>query len=153
MWSYVNLGLAVLAGVSAGYVMLLANYWLQSVFGIAGLDFAELGLLLGGSQLADSWTIGFVFHAIDSALLGALYALAVFPLAMRVGGATSPIIVGVVGGLVFGIGVWLILAMLVAAPLLGVGPFGSKGQNPTPAILTLALHLLFGAILGFIYLP
>jgi hypothetical protein len=154
MWSYVQFGLAALAGLSAGYVMLLSNVWMQSVLGISGLDFGQVGMLYVGGLLPGARVIGIVFHLIDSVLLGAFYALAFYPVVKGFGMLGGPhVVAGVVGGIVYGVLVWLILAMLIAMPLIGLGIFGSKSHRATPALLSLVLHVIYGSIVGFVYLP
>jgi CBS-domain-containing membrane protein len=153
MWSYVHFALAALAGLSAGYVMLLSNSWLQSVLGLTGLDFGQVGMLYVGGLMPGARVVGILFHLIDSVLLGALYALAFYPVVKGFGMLGGPLVAGVVGGIVYGVLVWLILAMLIAMPLVGLGIFGRKTHSVTPALLALALHVVYGLIVGFVYLP
>jgi hypothetical protein len=151
MWAYVHVWLAVVAGLSAGYVMFLANGWLQDVVGLTGFDFAQAGLLYSGGNVPGAGVVGTLFHLINSVLFGLLYALAVYPFVARVAGG-GPILAGIVGGMAYGVAIWL-FAMLIAIPMVGLGIFGRKTCSVTPAIVALGLHLIFGLILGFLYLP
>lgn len=49
-------------------------------------------------------------------------------------------------GVVFSIGAWLLM-MLVPMPMAGAGLFGAHLGLPAP-IMTLVLHMIFGAVLG-----
>jgi hypothetical protein len=152
MWAYMHVGLAALAGIIAGYVMFVANGWLQSVVGLTGFDFGQAGLLYVGGNVPGARAIGILFHLINSILFGLLYALAAYPLVERLAVGGGPILAGIVGGTVYGVAIWL-GAMLIAAPLVGLGIFGRKTCSATPALLALGLHLIFGLILGLVYLP
>lgn len=52
-------------------------------------------------------------------------------------------------GLVFAVGAWVAM-MIVFMPLAGQGFFGVN-DGPIAAIATLALHLVYGAVLGVVY--
>lgn len=52
-------------------------------------------------------------------------------------------------GVVFGIGAWLIM-MLVMMPMAGAGFFGMQLGMMAP-VMTLVMHLVFGAVLGGVY--
>lgn len=153
MWAGVEFWLAVLAGVVAGYVMALATYWVEAVFGLMRLDFGHTGLQYIGGEKPGWWVVGLIFHLLDSALLGLAYAAWVWPGLPWLGIPTRTIWGDVLGGLLFGVLVWLGLAMLVAMPMLGMGVFGRLSGSARPALFSLGLHLLFGALLGLIYIP
>ncbi len=52
-------------------------------------------------------------------------------------------------GIVFGIGAW-ILMMVMVMPMVGAGIFGMRFGMAAP-IMTLLLHIVFGATLGAVY--
>ena len=52
-------------------------------------------------------------------------------------------------GIVFGIAAWLMM-MLAIMPMAGAGIFGLKMGMMAP-VMTLVLHAIFGAVLGFVY--
>lgn len=54
-----------------------------------------------------------------------------------------------VKGVEFSVVAWLMM-MLVAMPMAGAGLFGAHLGMPAP-VATLVLHLLYGAVLGFVY--
>jgi hypothetical protein len=116
-------GRAGLAGFVSGYLMLLAGYWFEAILGVSELDFARAGVRYASGGRQGWWFIGILFHFIDSVLLGILFAAVV----------------------------WLILAMLIAMPFMGSGPFAWKTGSPRPALASLGLHVLFGSVLGAIY--
>jgi hypothetical protein len=144
----VDVGWAALAGFAAGYVMALAATWLEGVFGIPRLDFGHTGYRYVGGEKPGAWYVGITFHLVDSVLLALLYAVAVYP---RI--AHGSIAAGILTGLAYGVVLWLILAMLVVMPLMGSGPFGSRTGSWKPAAASLLIHLIFGTILGGVYVP
>jgi hypothetical protein len=145
-----SFGRASLAGFVGGYVMLLAGYWVQAVLGVSELDFAIAGLryVSGGRQ--GGWFVGIIFHFIDSILLGLLFAALVYRRSRYLRRSYGPFWGSVVAGIAFAIGVWLILAMLIALPFMGAGPFGWKNGSPRPALASLGMHVIFGSLLGAI---
>ncbi|MBI2953736.1 MAG: hypothetical protein HYY30_05440 [Chloroflexi bacterium] len=153
MWDYVDFWLAVLAGFAAGYVMALGAYWLETVIGMVRLDFGHTGMKYVGGEKPGWWAVGMIFHLIDSALLGLAYAAFVWPFLPLVGIPILTLWGDILGGVIFGIVVWLGLAMLIAMPMMGAGVFGHETKSIRPAALSLGLHILFGALLGLIYIP
>ncbi|HEX5417322.1 MAG TPA: hypothetical protein VFZ25_16780 [Chloroflexota bacterium] len=146
-----HLGRAAFAGFVGGYLMALAGYWLQAVFGVSELNFAHNSLryVSGGKQ--GWWIVGVVFHLIDSVLLGILYATVVYQRLHFLGNRLGRFPGGVAAGSVFATGVWLIMGMLIAMPFGGAGIFGRKTGSALPAVASYALHLIFGSFLGAIY--
>ena len=55
----------------------------------------------------------------------------------------------VVKGILIGIAGWLVM-MIALMPMMGVGMFGMKMGIMAP-MMTLILHIIFGATLGFVY--
>ncbi len=52
-------------------------------------------------------------------------------------------------GILFGLGAWMLM-MLTLEPLAGHGLFGLQ-TSPVIAVMSMMLHIVFGAILGLIY--
>ena len=153
MWTHVDFWLAVLAGFTAGYCMALGAYWLEAVFGMTRLDFGHTGLQYIGGEKPGWWAVGIVFHLVDSVLLGLAYAALVYP-SLSIAGLPLRTLWGdVLGGVLFSIAVWLVLAMPIATPMMGAGVFGYKTRSLRLPILSLGLHLGFGVLLGLIYIP
>lgn len=142
---------AMFAGFTAGYVMSLAGYWLEAVFGVSELAFAHNALryVSGGKQ--GWWIVGIVFHLIDSVLLGLLYATRIYPSLRWLGTERDSVRGNVAAGITFAMGVWLVMAMLIAMPFMGAGIFGRRTGSIRPALASLSLHLIFGSLLGYIY--
>jgi hypothetical protein len=149
----VNFWLAAFSGFAAGYAMTLGTYWLQAVFGVIGLDFGHTGMQYIGGEKPGWWGVGILFHLIDSVLLGVAYAAIVWPFLPALGIPTHTYWGDALGGLLFGVVVWVFLAMLVAMPMMGEGIFGYRTESARTALLSLGLHILFGALLGLIYIP
>lgn len=138
-------------GFVGGYVMALAGYWLEAVFGVSELAFAHNALryVSGGKQ--GWWIVGIIFHLIDSALLGLLYATRIYPALRWLPKRHGQVRGNVAAGLTFATGVWLVMAMLIAMPFMGAGVFGRRTGSLRPALASLSLHVIFGAFLGYIY--
>ncbi len=153
MWSYVNVGLASLAGFAAGYVMALGAYWLEAVFGFVRLDFGHTGMQYVGGEKPGWWAVGIIFHQVDSVLIALAYAAIARPLLAYAGLPVDALWNSLLGGLLFGTFVWFVLAMLIAAPLMGGGVFGYQTRSPWLATFSLGLHWIYGGIVGLVYLP
>lgn len=153
MWSYVNFWLAALAGFAAGYVMALGAFWLEAVFGFVRLDFGMTGMRYVGGEKPGFWIIGILFHLIDSILIALAYAAFAWPIAPWLGIPVGSIGGDILAGLLYAIVVWLLLAMLIAMPMMGEGIFGYQTKSSHFALLSLGLHLVFGTLLGIIYAP
>lgn len=94
--------------------------------------------MFGSSSLRAGWIMHFM---IGSVVWGSLYAL----VQARLPGANT------LQGIIFGIGAWLLM-MVMVMPMAGAGLFG-LGIGIFAPMLTLALHIMFGAVLGAVYGP
>jgi hypothetical protein len=129
-----NLTRGVVAGFIATTVISLILVLKEVTRILYGLDL--FGLLTGVFN-APEWA-GWVMHYIVGAVVyGGLFAA----LAPRLPGATC-----VIRGIVFAIGMWLVM-QLVVLPLAGANFFGIRFSFWAP-VVTLALHLIYGVILG-----
>jgi len=84
--------------------------------------------------------VGWVVHlVVGTVLWGGLYAM------------LEPSLPGppAVRGILFAAGAWLAM-MIAVLPLVGIGFFGALG-GPSPAIVLLVLHVVYGAALGITY--
>jgi hypothetical protein len=147
----VRLSRAGLAGFVGGYVMLLAGYWLEAVFGISELDFAQAGVRYASGNRQGWWLVGIIFHIVDSVLLGLLYAVVVDRHQRHLPRSLGPFWGSVGAGIAFAFVVWLVLSMLIAMPFMGSGPFAWKTGSPRPAVASLGQHVIFGSVLGAIH--
>jgi Family of unknown function (DUF6789) len=132
----------LLKGVVAGFVATL-------VLSVLMILKARMGLLPGFNVIAmlaklsgtGSPAIGWASHfAIGTVLWGVLFAWLDPTLP---GGAHW------VKGVIFGCGAWLLM-MVLFMPLAGAGIFAT-GLGPMVAVMTLVLHITFGAVLGAVY--
>src|SRR5579884_987670 len=93
--------------------------------------------------------VGILAHLFNGALLGLLYAGAVYPWAARDGALLWRLLAGAGYGVV----VWVVLLNLLVFPLAGAGPFGWAHGGGRLLLATLFLHLIYGLVLGAIYYP
>jgi hypothetical protein len=142
---------ASFAGFVGGYLMALAGYWIEAVLGVSELDFAHAGLRYVSGGRSGWWVLGIIFHFIDSALLGVLYAAVAYPRLCRLTRPLGRFWGNIASGVAFASAVWLVLSMLIAMPFMGAGIFARRTSSPRPAIASLFLHVVFGSLLGFIY--
>jgi hypothetical protein len=132
----VSLTRIVVAGLFGATAMIIATW----VFHAAGLPMVDFGRLLATKILryhSHGTRLGLFLHLINGVVLALIYALFV------VDWLPGP---HVLRGITYGIALWL--AMMVGAlPLLGDGFFGSRAPRGT-GVSALAVHLLYGLILG-----
>ena len=86
-----------------------------------------------------AWILPFVSGAtLIGLLFGQLYAV-------------LPARSGVAKGLIFGLCAWVLMGV-VLFPAIGLGAFGSAaGQGVAPAMLSLAMLLVYGGVMGAVY--
>ncbi|MBU1211535.1 MAG: hypothetical protein KJ587_09725 [Alphaproteobacteria bacterium] len=130
------IGKGMLAGFAATLV-LSAIMFMKSMMGLMPqLD--VIGMLSGmlGTSLAVGWLVHFI---IGTVFYGA--ALALLAPSLPGGPTVSGVILGVAG--------WLMMMVLIM-PMAGQGMFGMNLGMEAP-VMTLMLHLIFGAVLGWTY--
>lgn len=140
--------LACFGGIVGAYVQAIAGYWLEGFRGLPRFDIAESGKRYLGGEKPGWWVVGITFHLANGALLGMLYAATIMPVVLAMLGST--LVAGLSGGIIYGLLVWLVLMNLLVFPLAGAGPFGLNTGSARLSVVTLMLHLLFGAVLGAI---
>ena len=117
---------------------------LKSMMGVLpGLDVIHMltGMAHTMMGMPDSPTVGWILHfMIGTVLWGIGFALLYKPLP-----GNGP----VAKGLSFGVLAWLLM-MLIPLPLAGAGLFGMRMGMMAP-VMTLVLHLVWGAVLGATY--
>lgn len=130
-------GKGILAGFIATVVLSILmiakafSHWLSAFNAIEGIH------RLTGGPLVAGWAGHFV---IGSILWGVLFAL----LYRRLPGGRGPM-----RGIVFGLIAWLAM-MLLFLPIAGYGFFGVAIGWPV-LVFTLAMHLIYGLVLGISY--
>jgi len=133
----------LIAGLTATIVLSVLIYLKASTGLLPQLNTIALLVNLGNQYLflpstpATGWTLHFL---IGTVLWGILFALVTdhIPPANQT-----------VKGIGFGVVAWLLM-MLVVMPLAGAGWFGQQ-LGIDVAIVTLVLHIIFGAVLGYVY--
>lgn len=128
----------ILAGLGAGFiatVVLSAIMVAKGMMGLMpGLDVIAMLSGMMGAPLATGWVVHFM---IGTLVWGGAFALIYNDLP-----GDGP----VAKGMGFGIAAWLMM-MLMVMPMAGAGLFG-LGLGIMAPMMTLALHLVFGAVLG-----
>ena len=131
-----NIGRGILGGIVATAVM-SALMLMKSAMGVMPqLDVIQMMSMMMGVVPGVAW----VAHFMIGAMWGLLFALAYNAIP---GGSA------LVKGMLFGVGAWLAM-MVMVMPMAGAGFFGMKMGLMAP-MMTLVLHLVFGAVMGLVY--
>jgi hypothetical protein len=129
------------AGLVAGFVATVVLSALMVAKGMMGLmpelDIAAMIGTMMGASVAVGWIVHFMIGTIA---WGGGFAL----LYELIPGGSA-----VVKGILFGVAAWLGMMILVM-PMAGAGLFGMNLGIMAP-IMTLVLHIVFGAVLGAVY--
>lgn len=131
----------IIKGMIAGFIATVVLSALMLMKGMLGLmpQLDVIGMLSG--MLGGSRGMGWIMHfIIGTVAWGGGFAL----LYSAIPGGSSW-----VKGILFGLAVWLVM-MLVIMPMAGAGLFGMNIGIMAP-IMTMMLHLIFGAVLGAAY--
>lgn len=131
-----NVGRGIVGGLVATAVM-SALMLMKAAMGV--MPQLDVIAMLAG-MMGVSAVIAWVVHFMIGAIWGVLFALGygVIP-----GGGS------VVKGMLVGIAAWLMM-MVVVMPMAGAGFFGMQMGIMAP-VMTLVLHIIFGAVMGFVY--
>lgn len=133
-----KIGNAMLAGFVATVVLSILMVMKAMMGVMPQLDIASMLAKMMGSP--DSPAIGWVGHF----MIGTVgYGLVFAALAGRLPGSL------VVQGIIVGVLGWLVM-MVMIMPMAGAGLFGLNFGVAAP-IMTLMLHMIFGAVLGWVY--
>lgn len=143
-WREVDFASVVLAGLAGGYLMALAGLWAGRVPGLVAVDIADYGRRYMVSDRPSAWVIGLLSHLANSILLVLAWATLVEPnLAWP-----RPL-----EGLAAGLGLAVTLAGALVAPLVGMGFMGRRSGDLRFALTNVAIHALWGLLIGAIYVP
>ena len=129
------------AGLLAGFIATVVLSAMMVIKGMMGvmpeLDVAAMIGMMMGAPVAVGWIIHFMIGTIA---WGGGFALLydVIPSDSAVG-----------KGIVFGVAAWLGM-MIMIMPMAGAGFFGMNMGVMAP-VMTLVLHIVFGAVLGLVY--
>lgn len=143
-WREVDFPGVVLAGVTAGYVMAIAGLWAGRIPGLAAVDIADFGRRYMVSDRPSAWFFGMASHLMNSVILALLWATWVEP------NLSWP---RWLEGAGFGLVLAATLAGALVAPMAGIGFMGRKTGGPSFALTNLFVHILWGALLGVLYVP
>ena len=143
-WREVDFAGVIVAGAIGGYVMALAGLWAGRVRGLAAVDIADFGRRYMVSDRPSAWFFGLLSHLANSVLLVLVWAAVIQP---------NLHLPRVVGGAAFGLALALILSGALVAPMAGLGFMGRKTGSPAFALTNVLVHLVWGALVGAIYVP
>lgn len=133
-----RLGNGFLAGFAATIVLSIFMMMKEMMGMMPDMNvIAMLTKMSGASTPAMGWLMHFM---IGTVVWGGLFAL----LQDRIPGSNT-----VIRGIVFGIAAWLLM-MVIVMPMAGAGMFGMNFGKAAP-VMTLMLHMIFGATLGAVY--
>lgn len=132
-----NIVKGVIAGFVATVVLSLLMVMKSAMGLMPELDVISMLSAMMGSGVVMGWIAHFMIGAV---IWGGLFAL----LAPNLPGGSLWL-----KGVVFGVGAWLLM-MVAVMPMAGAGVFGMKFGMAAP-VMTLVLHLIFGAVLGGVY--
>lgn len=136
---------ALFIGLVAGIVMSVLSLFANNLFRKQKINLFQMAGSFVLSRLGikardrGAITFGMIVHLVRGALLGLFYILGALYLGYNV---------GMISGLVFSLLPWLVL-MLIAMPLMGHRVFAKKLGRKFQ-VTTLVLHLIFGAVLGYL---
>ncbi len=136
-------------GIIAGFIATVVLTVLMLVKEMMGL-MPELNVISMLSTMANAKMgmpgtpmVGYLLHFVVGAI--------VFGVLFHVLNGSLPGGNQLMKGIVFGVVAWLLM-MLLVMPMAGAGMFGmSMGMGMMAPAMTLMLHVIFGAVLGFSY--
>lgn len=141
-WRELDFAGVVLGGLIAGYLMTIAGLWAGRFPGLSAIDIADFGRRYMVSDRPSAWFFGLASHLANSVILAMVWAAVIEPnLAWP-----RPL-----SAIAFGIALSIVLAGLLVAPMAGLGFMGRKTGSTAFARTNLAMHVLWGAIVGFVY--
>jgi uncharacterized membrane protein YagU involved in acid resistance len=134
-------------GIIAGFIATVVLTVLMLVKEMIGL-MPELNVISMLSTMANAKMgmpatpmVGYLLHFVIGAI--------VFGVLFHVLNGSLPGGNQLMKGIVFGVVAWLLM-MLLVMPMAGAGMFGMSMGTMAP-VMTLLLHVIFGAVLGFSY--
>jgi hypothetical protein len=143
-WREVDFCGVAVAGLIAGYVMAIAGLWAGRVPGLAAVDIADFGRRYMVSDRPSAWFFGLASHLANSVILVFVWASAIEP------NLSWP---RWLAGGAFGLALAVTLAGALVAPMSGLGLLGRKTGGAGFALTSVLVHILWGVLVGFIYVP
>lgn len=127
--------------------MAFVGYWMEGFLNLPRLDLTDQGLIYLDldEDTPSRWWVGMATHEINSVLFGLIYAALLYSL------LPGP---GWLRGLIFGALLWLATSVAGMVGKLGGAKLFQATPMTAPYLLAnLWLHLVYGLILGALYLP
>jgi hypothetical protein len=143
-WREVDFMGVALAGLIAGYVMAIAGLWAGRIRGLVAVDIADFGRRYMVSDRSSAWLFGLASHLANSIILTFSWASAVEP------NLQWP---RWLEGVAFGVVLAMTLAGALVAPMSGLGFMGRKTGSAAFAVTSVFVHIVWGALVGLIYVP
>jgi hypothetical protein len=143
-WREVDFAGVAVAGLIGGYVMAVAGLWAGRIPGLVNIDIADFGRRYMISDRPSAWFVGLASHLVNSVLLTFLWASAIEP---NLHWARW------LEGSAWGAGLAVVLAGALVAPGAGLGFMGRRTGKAKFAITNLLVHLVWGALVGILYVP
>jgi hypothetical protein len=143
-WREVDFTGVLLTGLIAGYVMAIAGLWAGRIHGLVAMDIADFGRRYMVSDRPSAWLVGLASHLANSVILVFLWAAAIEP------NVSWP---RWLEGAAFGVLLSVTLAGVLVAPMAGLGLMGRKTGTAAFAVTSVLIHILWGALVGIIYVP
>ena len=131
-----NISKGIVGGL-AGTAVMSALMLMKNAMGV--MPQLDVIHMLSGMMSVPA-AIAWVIHFMIGAIWGVLFALSY----KAIPGGSS-----VVKGMLFGVGAWLLM-MVMVMPMAGAGFFGMMMGMMAP-VMTLVLHIIFGAVMGLVY--
>jgi hypothetical protein len=143
-WREIDFAGVLLAGLIAGYVMAMGGLWVGRIPGFATMDIADFGRRYMVSDRPSAWFFGLISHLVNSSILTFAWASGIEP------NFHWP---RWIEGAGFGALLALTLAGALGAPMAGLGFMGRKTGHPAFAFSSILIHLIWGGLIGLIYVP
>ena len=143
-WREVDFAGVTVAGLIAGYVMAIAGLWAGRIPGLVAVDIADFGRRYMVSDRPSAWFFGLISHLANSVILVLVFASAIEP---NIG------LPRWLEGIGFGVFVAVALAGALVAPMAGLGFLGRKTGSASFAVTSVAVHALWGGLVGLLYVP
>lgn len=143
-WREIDLGGVVLAGLVAGYVMVLAGLWADRIPGLVAVDIADFGRRYMASDRPTAWLLGLGSHLANSVVLVLGWATLIEP---NLGWPR------LLEGLAWGLVLAVTLAGALVAPLTGLGFMGWRTGSARYGVTTVLVHAVWGLVVGALYVP
>lgn len=139
-----KIGAGIIAGLIAGVVfgVMMTMMMAPTPDGGEMPMMAMVAQVVGSTSLA----VGWIYHLFNSAVIGAIFGWVLGRGDVGYGG-------GLLKGVLYGVFWWILGAQILMPLFLGMDPFASLRMPPMRVVAmgSLVGHVVFGAILGLVY--